>query len=129
MNRRQLLKSDLDGFALLCLPLSRCSCTAFSIPLFNCTVAGLQYYDGPRCIQTIRPGDRLDLVREPDNPYDEKAIVIHAPNDGKLGYLPRYLNEIPAALLDYGKKLHAFVNHADPATPHWDMLDITVVMA
>ncbi len=129
MIRRQFLKSVLAGFALLGLPRARSASSSSSIPLFNCSVAGFQHYDGPRCIRNLCSGNRLDLVRESDNPHDEKAIAVHSPEGTKLGYIPRYLNEIPAAHLDRGKKLHALISHVEPGAPFWAMLEITVVMA
>jgi|GEM_PF-5219400 len=88
MNRRQRPpKSGRSCFLPDCLPCLP-SFAALAVPLFNCAVAGFQYYDGLRCIPTIRPGDRLDLVREPDNPHDEKAIAVYAPMTVNLVICP-----------------------------------------
>lgn len=127
MPGQQLLQNGQPGFAPVSLPRSP-SCAPSSIPLFNCAVAGFRYYDGFHSLPTIHPGDLLTLVREPDNPHDDRAIAVHATHDGKLGYIPRHINDIPAWHLDHGNRLHAVINHIDFAAPPWEMLEITVVM-
>ena len=49
--------------------------------------------------------DPLLFRREPDNAYDELAIVIFDQKERKLGYVPRAKNEVPARLMDAGKLL------------------------
>ncbi len=39
-------------------------------------VAGFQYHQGELLWALMRRGDRLALVREPDNEYDDKAVQI-----------------------------------------------------
>jgi len=43
------------------------------------------------------------LCREPDNPHDANAIAVKALGKYQLGYIPRYLAESLAPLLDAGK--------------------------
>jgi hypothetical protein len=48
-------------------------------------------------------------MREPENKFDSKAILVTA-NDGYvLGYVPREDNAIPASLMDTGEKLYAIL--------------------
>ena len=49
--------------------------------------------------------DLLDFFREPDNPYDKRAIVIKNADGVKIGYIPRADNKIFARLMDAGKLL------------------------
>ena len=49
----------------------------------------------------------LNLISEPENPYDSNAVRIEDMNKVKLGYLPRTLNEIPSRLLTNGYALYA----------------------
>jgi hypothetical protein len=128
MIRRQFLKSILAGLTVLGLPRSR-SVAASSLPLFNCMVAGFQYYDGPRSIGSLTPGTLLHLVREPGNIHDSKAIAVYTNERWKLGYIPRNINEIPAAHLDQGRKLHALVCRVQEDAPPWDRLEITVFLS
>lgn len=58
-------------------------------------------------IQSVFPGDQLDLRREPDNLYDENAIKVFAGDysDDDLGYLSKDLAERLAPILDSYKQL------------------------
>ena len=71
-------------------------------------LAGLRHYDVREVWDELRPGDRLELVREPDNPYDSNAIRIEW-RGRKLGYLPRRDNPAVARQLDRGAALEARV--------------------
>jgi hypothetical protein len=51
-------------------------------------------------------GDRVELVREPDNPHDPNAIRVEW-RGRKLGYLPRRDNPAVARQLDRGATLEA----------------------
>ncbi len=54
------------------------------------SVAGLQHYRGNDLAELIKEGDILELKRQPDNPYDENAIMVLWHNN-KIGYIPRAL--------------------------------------
>ena len=49
--------------------------------------------------------DRLDFFREPNNRYDDQAIVIKTVDGVKIGYVPKQDNVIFARLMDAGKLL------------------------
>lgn len=74
--------------------------------LFDTCVAGTTHVAG---IQELEPhlnvDDRLDFFREPDNCYDEQAIVIKTVDGVKIGYVPKQDNVIFARLMDAGKLL------------------------
>ncbi|MBR4401528.1 MAG: HIRAN domain-containing protein [Synergistes sp.] len=74
--------------------------------LFDSNVAGTSYIEG---IEELEPhlniGDRLQFLREPDNPYDKQAIVIRNKDGVKIGYVPRSDNVIFSRLMDAGKIL------------------------
>ena len=57
----------------------------------------------------LQPGDRVKLVRVPDNPSDPNAIKVYTGDRVKLGYLPRRENPVLARLMDGGKELYALV--------------------
>lgn len=71
------------------------------IVIQNSPLAGGRYYDANAVWDEIRTGDRLDLVREPDNPHDANAIRIEW-RGRKLGYIPRRENEHLARQMDHG---------------------------
>lgn len=74
--------------------------------LFDICVAGTSYIKN---IDQIEPhlsiDDRVEFFREPDNKYDNKAIVIKTMDGEKIGYIPRQDNVIFARLMDAGKLL------------------------
>ena len=76
--------------------------------LFDTYVAGTGYVEG---IEDLEPhlhiDDKLDFFREPDNPYDSKAIVIKTVGGVKIGYVPKADNAIFSRLMDAGKLLFA----------------------
>ena len=47
----------------------------------------------------MSPGESLTLMREPNNPYDKKAIALYHRNR-KIGFVPREKNEVLSKLLD-----------------------------
>ena len=99
-----------------------------SIKLLSCNVAGFQYYDGPDIEQQIKQNDRLTLVPEIDNMYDNNAIAVYWKSK-KLGFIPRHENEIIANLLQSEKKVSAVLRHINPEQSPWHRLWIRVVMA
>ncbi len=71
-------------------------------------LAGFRYYEARQVWQDMKVGDRLELVREPDNPYDAGAIRVEW-RGVKLGYLPRRDNAAVARQMDRGAALEARV--------------------
>jgi len=69
-------------------------------------LAGFRYYAGEELWSQMREGDRLTLVREPDNPHDTKAVRIEWRGQ-KLGYLPRAENAAVAGAMDGGEAVDA----------------------
>lgn len=80
-------------------------------------LAGSQYYAVGDYWEQLQVGDRLDLIREPDNRYDRRAVRIEW-RGHKLGYVPRAENRAVAAALDQGDRLVARIarlrEHPDP---------------
>jgi len=80
-------------------------------------LAGSQYYAVGESWREMRVGDRLDLIREPDNRHDARAIRVEW-RGRKLGYVPRAENRAVAAALDQGERLVARISrlteHPDP---------------
>ena len=52
----------------------------------------------------------LDFFREPDNPHDERAIVVRTRSGAKIGYILRDDNAIFSRLMDAGKLLFGRVS-------------------
>jgi hypothetical protein len=71
-------------------------------------IAGFRHYDGVEIWRRMSVGDRLQLVREPDNPYDSNAIRVSW-REHMLGYVPQRDNAAVARQLDRGVALEARV--------------------
>lgn len=79
------------------------------------SIAGLQYYDyddDDELIGSIRPehGDRVQLVRRPDNRHDRNAVEIWW-RDARfqLGHIPRKEAAELAPLLDDGANVRGYI--------------------
>ena len=64
--------------------------------------------DQERCA-ALQIDDELTLKREPENEYDEMAILVLNSWGEKLGYVPRKDNFVFSRLMDAGKVLKARV--------------------
>lgn len=71
-------------------------------------LAGFRHYDAAEVWREIKAGDRLELVREPDNPYDPGAIRVTW-RGHMLGYVPQRDNAAVARQMDRGVALEARV--------------------
>ena len=96
----QLLRKSVTG-KLIRIPFEQ------DIMLARMHVAGTDYYGAKNAAESFSAGDRFVLRREPENRHDKFAIEVLTQDGGKLGYIPRDRNEIPARLMDAGK--HLFV--------------------
>jgi hypothetical protein len=69
-------------------------------------LAGFRHYEGPDAYAALHAGERLVLVREPDNPYDANAVRVEW-RGRMLGYVPQRENAAVARHLDRGTGLEA----------------------
>lgn len=69
-------------------------------------LAGFRHYDGGEVLRDLKPGDRLELVRERENPYDANAVRVEW-RGVKLGYVPSRDNAAVARQMDRGAALEA----------------------
>jgi len=87
------------------------------------SVAGFQYYSGPKLIDRLHPGVQLDLVAKPENAYDNYAVRIEWQGH-KLDYVLRSDNRHISRLLHQGAKLSCRVLKAQSDTVPWRMLEV-----
>lgn len=74
-------------------------------------IAGTMHVDGiDEIVKTLKIGEELDLFRQPDNDYDDKAILVKTKAGVKLGYIKRMQNEVMACLMDAGKSFRAYIS-------------------
>lgn len=72
------------------------------------SIVGSSFYPGAsNWIAKMGPGQKLLVVREPDNKYDKNAIAVYIFQQ-KLGHFPRGFAAEIAPLMDAGKKVTAW---------------------
>ncbi len=83
--------------------------------IMSFTIAGFSHWYGAGHISELKPGDKLDLVSEPDNPYDSCAVAIYLGED-KLGYVPAAMNGEISQLMYFGYAdiFECIVTQVDP---------------
>lgn len=69
----------------------------------SCHVAGFSHWYGMEVADKLRPGKRLRLVAEPDNPYDPQAVAVWC-GKTKIGFVPATKNATLSQLLYFGYK-------------------------
>jgi len=89
-------------------------------------LAGFRYHAAAEVWDELRVGDRLELVRERDNPHDANAISVSW-RGRKLGYVPRHQNAALAWGLDRGASLAARVSRLAPQASPSRRLEFEVV--
>jgi hypothetical protein len=104
-----------------------CGAADSEILVQSSPLAGFRYYEGKVLWDKMKIGDVLDLIREPDNPHDPRAVRVEW-NGHKLGYVPRKENEAVARQLDLGNALQGRITrlrkHRDP----WKRVEFEVVL-
>ncbi len=109
--KNELTSLTTDEFTgLLYSPLAAELSKPFSRQIFltHVWVAGCNHVEGiGKLLDELELGDRLILLREPKNEYDELAILVKDQKERKLGYVPRAHNHVMARLMDAGKLLYA----------------------
>ena len=69
--------------------------------VMNFPIAIFQYHDGASVLSKLKPGTKLKLVAEPDNPFDPCAVALYRKNT-MLGYVPGDQNAAISQLLHFG---------------------------
>jgi hypothetical protein len=122
---RALLRSALIGLLLLT---GLAQAAGVRILVQSSPLAGFQYHAGAVLWEQMHVGAPLDLIREPDNPHDPRAVRVEW-HGHKLGYLPRKENAAVAAAIDSGERVEAriarLLEHKNP----WQRVLIEVFVA
>lgn len=88
-------------------------------------LAGFQYHAGSQLWDELKVGDALQLTREPDNPFDAKAVIVSWRGQ-QLGYLPRAENHAVAAEMDGGGRVEARIARLRSHRNPWQRILIEV---
>lgn len=91
-------------------------------PWHDAPVAGVQFYgygDAGLDGEPIRPrhGQRLGLVRAPDNAFDEDAVEVWLGNSTMLGHLPADVASWVSEPLDASRPLRAYCSRPGDGAP------------
>ena len=98
-----------------------------SVLLLECNVAGYRYYDGHKVWHSMREKDSLELRRERENPYDDRAVEVLW-KGVKLGYIPKKDNSVIAQLIDRGNRLEAYIKELRNTPNPWERVHISVFL-
>ena len=96
----------LAAFFIAVAPAASAPAAEAVIVVQRSPLAGFRHYHGADVLRDLRPGDRLELVREPENPHDPNAVRVEW-RGVKLGYVPRRDNASVARQMDRGTALEA----------------------
>ncbi|MCX8023250.1 MAG: HIRAN domain-containing protein [Syntrophorhabdaceae bacterium] len=98
---------------------------AKKVLLLDTVVAGFRYYDGERIWDGLSVEDPVTLIREPENPYDQRAIEVYH-RKGKIGYIPRVDNTAISQLMDRREKVYASISWLKRDDDPWKRVGIKV---
>lgn len=127
MDRRLFIGrlSALLGIGLV--PQAVKAATPRRIELQRSPIAGFQYYQGETVWPLLAEGTVLELVREPTNPYDLRAVRVDW-HGQKLGYVSRVDNAAVSHLLDQGQLVAAEVVALRLSDNPWDRIEFAVLL-
>jgi hypothetical protein len=96
------------------------------IYLHQSFVRGFQYYMGQELIDNMKQGEILELVREPENKYDESAIALYYQGH-KIGYIPAESNETLSKIIDANLlELHCQITAINTKAMAWENIFIAL---
>lgn len=89
-------------------------------------LAGFQYHAGRALFPLMSEGDRLELYRESDNPYDAKAVRVEW-RGAMIGFAPRADNVDLARLMDRGVPVEGRIVALQKSRDPWKRILIDVL--
>ncbi len=120
-----MLREILRGVLLTCVLAAPAAAQQMRILVQTSPLAGFQYYGGKILWDDMREGDRLALVREPDNRHDPFAVRVEW-RGAKLGYLPRSDNRDVAEEMDRGTPIAGRIGRLTTDRNPWKRLRVDV---
>lgn len=125
MNRSNFIKGilALGGLAFLPTNIVKNYRKFYLLQFF---VAGFRFYKGMDLLDLMNEGDQLELVREPNNKYDDCAIALHWNNE-KIGFIPRDENALLSRLIDaQALEFVAEIIHLNKKVQPWENVNVAV---
>ena len=89
------------------------------------SVAGFYFYEGPKLLEKMKPGDKIKMKPHPENIEDEYAVELHF-KDNMIGHIPRSDNRHIFRLLEEKKELVCTIRKIDPDAKTWQMCKVKV---
>ncbi len=86
---------------------------------------GIRHIEGAAsAVGDMQVGDRLELVDEPENPVNRRAVLLHTRTGRNVGYVPDYLVETIHELRDLDAPIEVTAEHVnlDTSPPHMRLL-------
>ena len=129
MNRARFLKSIISNGLLLTSPILKRSeeRKLVRVLLDKQYVAGFQYADGMEVKDNMKVGDNLDLIREPENKHDAKAVAVYWKTK-RIGYVPMSENKIPNHFLQEGLCIRASIDKLNAEARPWHFCKIGIYL-
>lgn len=127
MSRRAFLKSLTALVGSLALPAiaSANSRSGTWKTLQTSPLAGFQYHHGEALWPQLAVEQPLQLVRETNNNYDDRAVRVDW-QGYKLGYIPKLDNAAVSQLLDRGEMLEVVIAGLQNSANPWDRVMVEV---
>jgi hypothetical protein len=101
---------------------------AAHILLQDSPLAGFQYHAGKTLWPLMQVGDALALIREPDNPYDARAVRVEW-HGHTIGYVPRRENAAVARFMDGGHVLMARISRLADVRDPWSRVRFEILLS
>lgn len=127
MSRRAFLKSltaFVGGLALPAIAHANIRSGTWKT-LQTSPLAGFQYHHGETLWPQLAIGQPLQLLREPDNRHDDRAVRVEWQGH-KLGYIPRLDNAAVSQLMDRGERLDAEIAWLTESRNPWERVGVEV---
>ena len=121
------MKAALAALALLCGLAAHAAGPRAAFVLQESPLAGFQFHAGREVWPELAPGDALELVREPDNPHDARAVRVLW-RGHMLGYVPRRENAAVARFMDRGQPLAARIVRLAEVRDPWARVRFEILM-
>ncbi len=91
-------------------------------------VAGFRFHQGPGLLWRMRPGQKVGIANEKNNPYDAHAVRLFF--EGRcIGFVPRSRNLHISRLLEGGADLRCEIAGVNPSAAPWEQVRVRVSLA
>jgi hypothetical protein len=77
-------------------------------------ISGFSYYDGALIFKDILVGEKVDIIIDDNNSYDQHALALGYQGH-KLGFIPKRKNQVLSKLIRSGHDIfEAYIQQKDP---------------